>query len=86
MSARQVDHLVTMANQIALNMAAWGDEAAVAGKTGEHIEKFWTRAMREQLLDFWRAGGEGLCPVVCAVLELMDGAMNETTQTGVDRV
>ncbi len=72
MSAGQVTHLVKMANQIALNMAAWGDEEAVAVKTGEHIEKFWTRAMREQLLDFWRADGEELCPVVCSVLASMD--------------
>jgi formate dehydrogenase subunit delta len=72
MSARQVDHLAKMANQIAVNMAAWGDEAEVAAKTSEHIEKFWTRAMREQLLDFWRAGSEELCPVVCNVLASMD--------------
>ena len=78
MSPRQIDHLVKMANQIALNMAAWGDDEAVAGKTGEHIEKFWTRAMRGQLLDFWRAGGEDLCPVVCAVLASID----ETKQAG----
>jgi len=72
MSAGQISHLVKMANAIALNMAAWGDEQAVAIKTGEHIEKFWTRAMREQLLDFWRAGGEDLRPVVCRVLASMD--------------
>jgi formate dehydrogenase subunit delta len=72
MAVGQINHLVKMANQIALNMAAWGDEEAVAAKTGEHIEKFWTRAMREQLLDFWRAKGEGLCPVVCSVLASMD--------------
>jgi len=72
MSAGQIAHLVKMVNQIALNMAAWGDEEAVAAKTGEHIEKFWTRAMREQLLDFWRAGGEGLSLVVCSVLASMD--------------
>ena len=72
MSPGQINHLVKMANQIALNMAAWGDEEAVAALTGEHIEKFWTRAMREQLLDFWRAGGEDLCPVVCRALASMD--------------
>jgi len=63
MSAGQINHLVKMANEIA---------QAVAAKTGEHIEKFWTRAMREQLLDFWRAGGEDLRPVVCRVLASMD--------------
>ncbi|MEH6635184.1 MAG: formate dehydrogenase subunit delta [Halioglobus sp.] len=72
MSAKQINQLVKMANQIALNMAAWGDAEAVARQTGEHIEKFWTRAMREQLLEFWRAEGEGLSSVACAVLAMMD--------------
>ena len=72
MSAGQIDQLVKMANQIARNLAAWGDEVEVAAKTGEHIEKFWTRAMRQQLMDFWHAGGEGLSPAVCRVLASSD--------------
>jgi formate dehydrogenase subunit delta len=64
----QVGHLVKMANQIALNMAPWGDEAAVAEKTGEHIEKFWTPAMRRQLLNYHQGGGDGLAPAVVRVL------------------
>ena len=78
MSAKQIDQLVKMANQIALNFAAWGNEQAVAGKTGEHIEKFWTRAMREQLLEFWRSGGEGLSPVMSSVLAALDNPASTT--------
>ena len=74
MSAGQIDQLVKMANQIARNLAAWGDEEAVAAKTAEHIEKFWTPAMRRQLMDFWQAGGEGLSPVVCRVLACSEPA------------
>jgi len=74
MAAKQIDNLVKMANQIALNMAAWGDEAAVANKVGEHIEKFWTRDMRAQLLDYWRANGEGLLPAVSCALASTDRA------------
>ena len=74
MAAKQIDNLVKMSNQIALNMAAWGDEAAVADKAGEHMEKFWTRDMREQLLDYWRANGEGLLPAVSCALASMDRA------------
>ena len=68
MSPRQIEHLVKMANQIALNMAPWGDEEAVAEKIGEHIAKFWTPAMRRQLLDYHCAGGDGLAPVVTRAL------------------
>jgi formate dehydrogenase subunit delta len=81
MPSGQVDHLVKMANQIALNLAAWGDEQAVVVKIAEHIEKFWTRAMREQLQDYWRAGGKGLSPVVCNVLKSIDEQKTEGVQT-----
>ena len=72
MSPRQVEHLVKMANQIALNMAASGDEAEVARSTGEHILKFWTPAMCRQLVDYLRGGGEQLAPAVCRAVESMD--------------
>lgn len=78
MTVQQIQSLVKMANQIALNMAAWGDEDAVARQTAEHLEKFWTRAMREQLLEFWRAGGEGLSPAVARVLAATDRATAPT--------
>jgi len=68
MAGRQIEQLVKMANQIALNFAAWGDEALVAQKTGEHLLKFWTPAMNRQLLEHWRAGGEDLSPAVSRVL------------------
>ena len=68
MAGRQTEQLVKMANQIALNFAAWGHDARVAQKTGEHLLKFWTPAMNRQLLEHWRAGGEGLSPAVSLLL------------------
>jgi formate dehydrogenase subunit delta len=62
MPAKQVEHLVKMANQISLNMAAWGDEEEVARKTAEHLKKFWTRDMCVQLLECWREGKAALSP------------------------
>ena len=72
MSRPQVERLVRMAKQIALNMAAWGDAAAVARQTGEHTRKFWTPAMCGQLLEYYRNGGEDLSPVVVRVVAAMD--------------
>ena len=73
MSHSQVKHLVQMANQIALNMAAWGDQAEVAEKTRDHMSRFWTPAMREKLAEHARAGGEGLSPAVMRMLEIGGG-------------
>ena len=71
MSGRQIEHLVRMANQIALNTGAQVDAELSVRRTGEHIRKFWTPAMRDQLVDYWRQGGDGLEPVVISVLEFL---------------
>lgn len=52
MSGQQIDHLVKMANQIALNFGEQRNLTEAARKTGEHLEKFWTRAMRDQLATY----------------------------------
>lgn len=70
MTGSQVEQLVKMAEQIALNLGAGHDgDGAAAKKTAEHIARFWTPAMRRQLLAYWRAGGE-VSAAVAAALEL----------------
>ena len=73
MAGRQIDRLVRMANQIALNMSGWGEAELVAARIGEHLTKFWTPDMRTQLLGYHRAGGEELSPVVEEALRLVAG-------------
>ena len=70
----QVEHLVTMANQIALNFGERRDVTLASERTGSHLEKFWTRAMREQLFAYWQGNGEGLSPAV--ELLLREGVCN----------
>lgn len=73
MAARQVNQLVKMANQIALNLGAGYDPAA-ANRTAEHIERFWTPAMTRQLIVFWREGGE-VAAVVAAALATLESKL-----------
>ena len=68
MSSKQLEQLVKMANQIALNTGAHTNAGDYARRTGEHIQKFWTRAMQEKLTAHWREGGDGLEPVVVQAL------------------
>lgn len=70
MAPRQIDHLVKMANQIALNLGAGHDDAA-AERTARHISRFWTPDMRSQLIEFWREGGH-VEPVVAACLRALE--------------
>lgn len=67
MSPQQIDHLVKMANQIALNLGEQRNPELAAAKTAEHIGKFWTRDMVRQLADHIRNGGEGMSPVVAGL-------------------
>jgi formate dehydrogenase subunit delta len=70
-SGTQLQHLVKMASQIALNLGAGRDDMAAAGRTADHILRFWTPAMRKRLLEHWRRG-EQLPAVVAAALRQID--------------
>lgn len=69
MKDAQLESLVKMAQQIALNMAAEGD--AQAGMTAAHINKFWTPAMRQQFLEHAQAHDADLSPVMQNVVEIL---------------
>jgi formate dehydrogenase subunit delta len=53
------DRMLHKANQIALNFAAYPQEQAVE-KTADHLRKFWTPPMREQLIAYVSSGCGGL--------------------------
>ena len=73
MSGQQIEQLVKMANQIALNFGESRDVALAAQRTGEHLQKFWTAAMREQLSAYAVEGGAGLSPAVKRMLASASG-------------
>lgn len=64
----QINQLVKMANQIALNFGEHRDPEAACRKTAGHLQKFWTRGMREQLSSHIEAGSENVSPVVLCAL------------------
>jgi len=51
--------MVHMANQIALFFASYPREQAVAG-VADHLDKFWERRMKTQIIDYVADGGDGL--------------------------
>ena len=69
MSGQRIEQLVKMANQIALNFGEQRNLTEAARKTGEHLGKFWTRAMRDQLANYAADGGASLSPAVKLLLE-----------------
>jgi formate dehydrogenase subunit delta len=68
--AAQINQLIKMANQIALNLGEQSRPDIAITRSADHIGRFWTAAMREQLTDYCREGGEGVSPVVVQALGL----------------
>jgi formate dehydrogenase subunit delta len=56
-------NMVHMANQIALNFAAYPHDEAVANVT-THLRQFWEPRMRKQLHAYVANGGSGLHELV----------------------
>ena len=69
MTKTRTEQLVKMARQIALNLGAEGDGAA--DRTAAHIRKFWTPAMRQQLIDYCRESSEDVPSSVRQITEII---------------
>lgn len=73
MSAGSPDKLVYMANQIARFFASQpGDTAGL--RVADHLNSFWTRAMRQELVAHVDRGGDGLEPAALAAVDILRSA------------
>lgn len=52
--------LIKMLNHIAINNASAGDEASVAALIEGHVQKFWSRRMKQQLHELIEHGSNEL--------------------------
>ncbi|QOR40585.1 formate dehydrogenase subunit delta [Billgrantia diversa] len=66
MSRSQLDTLIHMANQIAINNAHYGDAAE---RIHTHLKKFWARSMKHQIIDYLREDGSQLSPLARQAIE-----------------
>jgi formate dehydrogenase subunit delta len=62
---QEIENLVKMANQIADNLGFHDDAVE---RTADHLRRFWAPSMRQQLLDYSAAGGDGLKPAARAAV------------------
>lgn len=63
---QETDHLVSMANDIAANLACHTD---AADRVADHLRRFWAPRMQALLTEHVRGGGQGLEPVAREALE-----------------
>ena len=62
----EVEQLVKMANQIAVNFSFHDDPVE---RLTDHLQRFWAPSMRQQLVAYHQAGGSGLEAAVVASVE-----------------
>lgn len=58
----QIEEMIHKANQIALFFASYPHDEAVAG-VQDHLQKFWERRMRRQIIQYVAESGAGLHPL-----------------------
>jgi formate dehydrogenase subunit delta len=51
MSESKIERLVSMVNQIALNMSANGSDKMVADQVAQHLERFWSPPMKNLITE-----------------------------------
>jgi formate dehydrogenase subunit delta len=66
MANREVNHLVSMANDIAANLSF---QANADAKIADHINRFWAPRMRGLLLEYAANEGEGLSEALLPALD-----------------
>ncbi|MDG1165226.1 MAG: formate dehydrogenase subunit delta, partial [Porticoccaceae bacterium] len=63
MSESKIERLVSMVNQIALNMSANGSDKMVADQVAQHLEKFWSPPMKNLITEQPADADIGLTPI-----------------------
>ncbi len=66
-----IEHLVTMANDIGNFFTSEAGDAAAPKEVATHITKFWDPRMRSQIIGHSKSGGEGLSPVALTAVGLL---------------
>jgi formate dehydrogenase subunit delta len=67
----QPESIVHNANEIALYFAGFPREEAITS-VQDHIQKFWERRMKDQLIDYVAQGGKGLHELALEAVKRME--------------
>ena len=60
MESHQLTSMISMANQIAANLPHDQSQEECDEAVASHLQRFWSRGMKQQIRDHLAAGGEGL--------------------------
>ncbi len=72
MGLSKLDNLIRMANQITANMDQANNDALTAEVVADHLTRFWSRPMKDMIIDYANKDGERLMPVAKAAIHKLD--------------
>ena len=70
MTAKTINNLIKMANEIAANFSFHEDTVE---RVADHLSRFWAPSMKNHLQEYLVQGGAGLAPEVVAALQQIKG-------------
>jgi len=70
MTAKTINNLIKMANEIAANFSFHDD---TEDRVADHLSRFWAPSMKNNLHDYVNQGGAGLAPEVVTALQQIMG-------------
>ena len=72
-----VEHLVSMANDIAAFFDSEPDKALAAESVRFHISRYWELRMRRAIVEHLQNGGAGLTPTARAAIQKLPDSPNQ---------
>ncbi|WDE12219.1 formate dehydrogenase subunit delta [Thalassomonas haliotis] len=60
MPSAKVNNLIKMVNQIAANICFQSSEQEVVVKIANHLQLFWAKSMKQDIIEYYQQDGEGL--------------------------
>ncbi len=75
------EYLVKMANDIGTFFHSEAGPGAAPAEIANHIQRFWDRRMRQQIVAHLADGGEGLSPEAHLAIEIVARQIKPATAT-----
>ncbi len=72
MGLSKLDNLIRMANQITQNMDQANNDKLTAEVVADHLTRFWSRPMKDMIIEYANNDGERLMPVAKSAIQKLD--------------
>lgn len=72
MSDQQLNNLIKMIDQIVANNLHHGDNDRVTDIAADHLQKFWARSMKQQIIEHANSAQAELLPLTRVTIEKLE--------------